>query len=740
MDQETLGALPKDLFSDPLVMKAIKVAEAISTNNYFDFFKIMREVPYVMKCLMHALSFEIRKNSIKALTRYKEAKLVELEKKLFFTSINEVNEFAQIFMHTDGNSIPKGANFRDVKDVTLYKIPQIIKDIEPGQELQDMVYNGEKCEKCEQLQTFEQNTVQGPLSLFSPLLQKVQVKPAETTKSKAKEKEEEKAEGEEEEEEEEEKDKAEEKCLAYEKRLEDMKTIEKQRRAKEEEDRKRLEREKELEEIRIKEADKRRKDELRAKKLKEEEEEEDRKRKLKREAEKQEQERKAEERTTKAINKVQGLDFQGIMNKAKCERHCKWKVVAIFQGKAASKQNYAQRFLDRKISFTEDGKNKDIEFVKVYGLENVRENDVYGSQTVILCGDIWDNERLAKVLDKAMYAKGEVIVIYEKSFETHPKLNRKVSLFQVTQTPPPHIKDLEITKELEKIVSASYKRSYEPLKNIGLEKTTLYSYVKAKFEEVSTVKMSTKHLQYWNSPEFFYERTNTVVSMIMKDIVGSRVKSLNMLGYSEPKFMANVRRVLLNLRVPELRWSQLIEQRPLRLDKDFIEKATELFSSFIKQFKIAGTEGAVENFRRILCFVVLNNGQQRSPAQALVNGIHWSGIYSDLMARAIEETIKANDFEVIVDTTINAEKYKTLDKQFENRIKEFLSACAEENVDRNSSEDAEKLQPPAQKKRKYKYETNGIRAEITPLKSVESIVCAEKERWEAEFEAILSGN
>lgn len=732
------------MFSDPLIKTAIKAREAINTNNYFEYFKILKEVPYIMKCLMHVLSFDVRKNLIRIIKDTNNDKFTpidEIERKLYFNSPEEAMKFAQIFTLVEGNMVKKGAPFKDVQDIVLYKMPKIIGDVNPGRELQSMVY-GTK---------FDPLAVPTPVDhkrhvLSSQLLppqtiatvvqqsqlQALQQREMDELRNKEEQKRKERE--------------LEQERLRLEKELKEkkMKEEEEIRRKKEEEEERERKRKKEEEE------------ELRQKRLREEEEErlkreaEERKRreqeqKIKKQKEKEEMERKREESISNEINMLRELDFSKILDRAKERDFAKWKIAVIFQNRVQT-NDYVRRFLDKKLTLSSQT-TQNIEFSKVYGTESVNEKSLYCAQTVILYGDSWD-EKLTDYVSRLTYINAEVIQIHSGPIGVSKNFNRKLVPHKVLSTPMPHTIDSKVTEDLESVISESLLRSCSSITKMGLEKISLCKYIKLRYENLMSVKLSTKYIQFWNNPEFFRERTNAFVTLLEKDVIRERIHKMNLLGFSESSFDRKISDTLSKLRMPEIKWNNLLRDSSLTLNNSFIEEATDLFGTFVTKLNITGFEICKENFKRLLCYVASNGSSLRSPIQNLAYGIHWNGIFNELVMKVMDEVIKPKDFEIIVDKTEDEDRYKLIDKQYEDRIKTFLSANhtdkkgfkterKNEEEEKDTKDENVGLQPPAHKRRRKTGPQFKVKAEFKPSEIIKSAVLTEKKQWESDFEKIL---
>lgn len=727
------------MLSNPFVKRAIKAREALSTNDYYSYFKIIKEAPYVMKCLMHSFSFEVRKNAIMAKdsSRAKNVSLYETTRNLFFKSREETESFLQVYTKVD-------------RDITLYKIPKIINDVRPGRELQSIVYGTKVSEP---VSLFTPQLTSNPFLVpsYNPLQQQqqeqqqqkqreqesqIRIQQIKLEEIKKKKEEEEKKRKEEEEQE----------------RLRIEQELREKRLKEEAEERERLRKE---EEEREKERKRREEEELRQKRLREEEEErqrlkreeEERKRKeeelrIQKQKQKEEMERKRENEITKAINKLHGLNFSKIFDDiiGKEQDFNTWKIAVIFQDKVTHK-DYVGRYLDKKLSLPSN--NPNIKFSKVYGTENVTKQDLYCAQTIILYGDTWNkSDELFEKISEMTYINAEVIGLYSKTFNISEKSNKKVILHKISSVPLPHTIDSNITNELESIISESLRKSCTPIKNIGLEKTSIYSYIKLKFEDLLTVRMKAEYIQFWNNPEFFRVRVNDFVSMIENDILGEHIHRVNFLGFSDESFDTKVHDILSKLHMPEIKWNDLLKQKSFILDNAFIEEASNLLESFMTKLNIKGAEIFKENFKRFLCYVASNRNSSVNSVQILSYKVHWGSIFNELTLKIIDEVIKPNDFEVVVDITKDKDRYKSIDNQYFDRIKTFVES---KNMKRARKENVEERdeniisQQPALKKRKKVRPSIKIEAELKPSSIVNSTISAEKESWELDFERILSG-
>ena len=751
------------MFSNPLVKTAIKIAEAISTNNYFTYFKILKEVPYVMKCLMHSFSFELRKNAIRimkeTLPPNGELYLNEVEERLHFNSVDEAKIFAKIFTDVGDGKLKKGMPFDDVKDITLYRMPSIIRDIKPGRDLQSKVYRIEMDSLATSTSSFSFSQIPDPYkrsvepkpSLFTlpqpsisiapplppPQHQQINMEELRLKQEKERQEQEEKEKKEREEREKREKEEREKREKEEREERERREREERERREREEKERRERE-ERERKEKREREEKERREREERERKAKEE-------LRLKKIAE----EKKKTANINAAINDLHELDLAKVFNSVQEKDSDAWKITVIFHDNIQN-DDYPARILNKKLSVLSNVRN--IDFNKLWGIDSVSERDLYCAQTVILIGESWNNETLVDYISRLTYANAEILVFYPSTVSVPKTFNRKVVPHKIPPMPQknsiPSIRefDLVVTKQLESAISESLTRTFTHLKKTGLERTTLYSYIKLKFNDLEPVRMSAEHIQLWNNPNFFRERTNTFVSMIEEDII-KPVRQLNLLKFSEEPFTNKVMGALSKLRMPEFQWNDLLKRYSSNLNSTFVEEASRLFKSFVTKLNVKGVEAFSDNFKRSLYLFISNRNLSVNPIQVLSCRMNWNEIFNELITKVIEEVIKPKDFEVIVDVSKDADKYKHIDDPYRNRVKIFAArqpeikkrraVPEEEEENRNENNDS---QPPARKKRRTAKPVKSfkIEAEIKPSRIIKDNVSREKDQWESDFEKILS--
>ena len=751
LNKDNVNILPRDMFSNSLVKTAIKVAEAISTNNYFTYFKILKEVPYVMKCLMHSFSFEIRKNAIRVMkeTSKEEIRPNDLKEKLHFNSADEAKNFAKIFIKTGDGILRKNSHFDDVKDITLYRIPEFIREIKPGRDLQSKVYRIENNALTTSTSSFSFSQILEPHQrssqssmIFSIPQPPVSIAPQlQSSQPQTVNQEELRLKQEKERQEQEEKERREKE--------------EREKREKEERERKERQ-EREERERREQEENERKEKEEREKREKEERERRERQEREERERKAQEELRLrklAEEKKKKAmdinaaINSLDELDFAKILDSVQDKDFKAWKITVIFHNNI-SKDDYLGRILNKKLSVLSNIPN--IDFNKLWGIDSVSERDLHCAQTVILIGESWNNETLNDYISRLTYVNAEVLVFYPNRTDIPTTFNRKVVPHKIPPIPQkdsmPSVREFDavITKDLESAITDSLRRSFGYFKKVGLERTTLYNYIKLRFNDLTHVKMSTEHIQLWNNPDFFRERTNAFVSLIENDVIKS-VQQLNLLKFSEEQFIKKVTSALSKLRMPEFQWNDLLKRYSQNLNSAFAEEATKLFKSFVTKLNIKGVDAFTDNFKRFLYSVISNRNLSMNPVQVLSWRMNWNEIFNDLVTKIIEEVIKPKDFEIVVNGSKGADKYKSIDDQYRNRVKIFASRQLEVEKRRAESEEENRdenvySQPPAHKKRKSGKVAKPLKigTEMKPSRIIKYDVSKEKEQWESDFEKILS--